>query len=44
MKTLIDLLATVSIAYISYRYGYFKGIYDYVKMVEDWAKEQGEEE
>lgn len=38
MRTLADLLIIALVALISYRVGHFMGIYDYVQMVEKWAK------
>lgn len=41
---MITLIIVIIIAFISYRVGHFMGIYDYVQMVERWAKKEEEQE
>ncbi len=42
MRTIINALIVIMVAFISYRVGHFMGIYDYVQMVERWAKKEEE--
>jgi len=42
MRTIINALIIIMVALISYRVGHFMGIYDYVQMVERWAKKEEE--